>query len=105
MNLSFTYSDALTNAFEAYSSGTQILSKYNQAYFESYFDALADYQKQAAEYEISKVFNNPRFLLPSEELYNEWLKNTDIKLNDLLKSEEFLSLLSEYIKSHIELHR
>ena len=82
-----------------------MLSKYNQAYVESYFKALEDYQKQAAEYKNFEVLNNLRFLLPSGELYDEWLKNTDTTLNDLLKSEEFSYSLSEYIKSHLELHR
>jgi polyhydroxyalkanoate synthase subunit PhaC len=32
-------------------------------------------------------------------------KKPDIKLNELLKSEEFLSSLSKHVKSHLELHR
>ncbi len=105
MNPFFTYFDTLTNAFDAYTSGTKILSKYNQAYIESYFNVLADYQKQATEYKNFRVFNNLRYLLPTEESYGEWLKNTDTKLNDLLKSEEFSSSLSKYVNSHLELHR
>ncbi len=105
MNPFFTYFDILTNAFDAYISGTKILSKYNQAYIESYFNVLADYQNQATEYKNFRVFNNLRYLLPTEQSYGEWLKNTDTKLNDLLKSEEFSSSLSKYVKSNLELHR
>jgi len=104
MYLSFSYFDILTNAFEALSSGTIILSKYNQAYTESYFNTLEDYQKQTAEYK-NLGFKNRRLLSSSEELYEEWLKNTDAKLSDLLKSKEFSSLLSKHVKSHLEIHR
>ena len=105
MNPFFTYFDILANAFEVLTSGTKILSKYNQAYTESYFNALEDYYKQASEYKNFDVLNNRRFLLPSGELYEGWLKNSDTKLNELLKSEEFSSSLSKYVKSHLELHR
>jgi poly[(R)-3-hydroxyalkanoate] polymerase subunit PhaC len=99
------YFDMLTNAFEALTWGTKILSKYNQAYTESYFDAIRECQKQAAEYKNFEVFDNLRCMLPSEELYEEWLKNTDTKLNDLLKSEEFSSLLSNYVESNLEFRK
>src|SRR6188472_4480773 len=99
------YFKMLTNAFEALTWGTKILSKYNQAYTESYFDAIRECQKQAAEYKNFEVFDNLRCMLPSEELYEEWLKNTDTKLNDLLKSEEFSSLLSNYVESNLEFRK
>jgi len=104
MYLSFANFDIMTNAFEALSSWAIMLSKYNQAYTESYFKSLENYQKQTAEYKNSG-FNNLSLLLSSEELYEEWLKNSDAKLSDLLKSKEFSSLLSKHVKSHLEIHR
>src|SRR5687767_9362951 len=104
MNPFFTYFDLLTNTFGVNTLGTKILSKYYEAYIESYFNALALANNQKQKGESKNLFMSG-FLLPSEEVYEEWLKNGDTKLSDLLKSKEFSSLLSEYVKLHLELHR
>jgi polyhydroxyalkanoate synthase len=104
MNPFFTYFDLLTNTFRVNTLGSQILSKYYEAYIESYFKALALAYNQKQKGESKNLFMSG-FLLPSGELYEEWLKNADTKLSDLLKSKEFSSSLSEYVKLHLELHR
>jgi polyhydroxyalkanoate synthase len=57
--------------------------------------------------EKSRTFDNESAAVPGGSiptLYKTWIKYTNKELRKELKSEEFLSLLSEYTHSFIELH-
>jgi polyhydroxyalkanoate synthase subunit PhaC len=73
---------AWTNAYTDY---IELFSFYNNLYIKSYYDALKEFDST------------------NSSLYEAWLHHTDKELEQELRSEEFISLLSRFVTSFVEL--
>jgi hypothetical protein len=95
----------------AYLDGLRLSNSYNMIYLEAFQKALAENGKKndvIGEATTTPALNtgNRRGILPSnmlESVYNNWLRNVDKDLEKELKSESFVSLLSRYTQSLLEL--
>jgi polyhydroxyalkanoate synthase len=79
------------------------MSKYNSTYNKAFQQALKTEYKDN-EYRHYNKFDahNPS---PYDKIYQNWLKNSDVHLGDLLKSKEFVSSLSKYLTLSIDVHK
>jgi len=94
MNILATYINILSKTYQTYITNMNIILKYNFLYINAFQQELNDsYKKNDKNKDNNNKFNVINLLL-YEEIYNKWLKNTDYQLNKLLKSKEFISLLS-----------
>jgi len=105
MNILATYINILSKTYQTYITNMNIILKYNFLYINAFQQELNDsYKKNDKNKDNNNKFNVINLLL-YEEIYNKWLKNTDYQLNKLLKSKEFISLLSEYLTLNIDIHK
>ena len=104
MNQIITHLDIFSKSFQAYITNMDIMSKYNSTYSKAFQQAL-----KIPDIEIMKAnitINSMRITSPVyDEIYQDWLKNSDNQLDDLLKSNEFVSLLSNYLTLNIDVHK
>src|SRR6478672_11074152 len=105
MNILATYINILSKTYQTYITNMNIILKYNFLYINAFQQELNDsYKKNDKNKDNNNKFNVINLLL-YEEIYNKWLKNSDYQLNKLLKSKEFISLLSEYLTLNIDIHK
>jgi polyhydroxyalkanoate synthase len=103
MNPLIEYSDILSKSFQLYVTNTIIMSKYNSAYAMAFQQALKAKYKDNENKRYNKYGTcyTPKY----EDVYQNWLKNSDIQLDTSLKSSEFISLLSDNITLNTDIHR
>ena len=94
MNQLITHLDILSKLYQINITNMNIMLKYNFTYITAFQQARAKYKDNENKY--GNKFNNYN-LSRSEEIYQSWLKNSDNQLDKLLKSNEFISLLSNYL--------
>src|SRR6478672_4028007 len=105
MNILATRLDILSKSYQAYITSINIALKYNSLYTNAFLQALKDiYKKNDKDKDNHNKLNGINLLLYGET-YEKWLKNSDNQLDKLLKSKEFISLLSEYLALNIDVHK
>ena len=79
------------------------MSKYNSTYSKAFQQALNSKYKgnEGKHYNKFDAYN----LFTYNEIYQDWLKNSDNQLDELLKSKEFVSLLSSYLALNVDVHK
>lgn len=80
---------------EACLNSLQMMTTYGSIYLRAFEETVQ---------EKGKVFDKNTDGRSIDALYKTWLKLTDKELQKQLKSEQFLSLLSKYVDSIVELH-
>ena len=95
--------DILSKSYQAYITNMHIMSKYNSTYSKAFQQALKTGYKDNEDRHYNKfdTYN----LTTYDKIYQDWLKNSDNQLDDLLKSKEFVSLLSNYLTLNIDVHK
>lgn len=91
---------------KAYLDGLRLSNIYNLIYLQAFEKAVAEERKDViGEATNATSAGNRGILSPNniESTYNRWLKNVDKELEGELKSEYFISVLSRYTQSLLEL--
>jgi polyhydroxyalkanoate synthase subunit PhaC len=91
---------------KAYLDGLRLSNIYNLSYLQAFEKAVAEDRKDViGEATTAKSDGNTGILSLNkiESTYNRWLKNVDKELEKELKSEDFISVLSSYTQSLLEL--
>jgi polyhydroxyalkanoate synthase len=89
--------------FTPYLDSFRLANTYNSLYLRAFEKAVEEEREDVIEATMGGGY---RGTIPSnriESLYNKWLKKTDEQLEVELKSELFISLLSRYMQSLLEL--
>lgn len=96
----------MSNLMKAYLDGLRLSNIYNLIYLQAFQKALADKSKDVFREATTDTDTSSRGI-PSpnmiESIYNRWLKNVDKELEKELRSDYFISLLSGYTQSLLEL--
>jgi polyhydroxyalkanoate synthase len=103
MNPIIAHIDILSKLYQSYITNINIMSKYQYLYNTAFQQALKIIYKD----DKNKNFNefDIHHLSLYEEIYQNWLKNSDNQLDILLKSKEFITLLSNHLSLHIDIHK
>ena len=93
----------MSKSYQAYITNVDIMSKYNSTYNKAFQQALKTGYKDNEDKHYNKfdTYN----LSTYDKIYQDWLKNSDNQLDDLLKSKEFVSLLSNSLTLNIDIHK
>jgi len=104
MNPFIIYFDVLSKSYQSYIINLNIILRYCSTYVKAFEQSLNSSNKYGNEI---RHFKNVHLLKPHqyEEFYQNWLQYSDKELNELLTSDEFKTLLSQYINSNIDIHR
>ena len=101
-------SQFISTLMKAYLEGFRLSNIYNLIYMQAFEKAVVDESKEvigeATTADVSA--SNRGILSPNrvvESTYNRWLKNVDKELEKELKSDYFISTLSRYTQSLLEL--
>jgi polyhydroxyalkanoate synthase len=96
MNQILSYFQLIPKSTEVFNNGIQLFNYYNSIYFRTFQQVLKRKETQKAD-GSSKLDD-------IEAFYNAWLNTMDKEFDKELKSISFMSLLSKYIDSVIDLH-
>jgi polyhydroxyalkanoate synthase len=96
MNQILLYFQLIPKSTEVFTNGIQLFNYYNSIYFRTFQQVLKRKETQKAD-GSSKLDD-------IEAFYNAWLKIMDKEFDKELKSISFMSSLSNYIDSIIDLH-
>ena len=96
MNQTLSYFQLIPKSTEVFNNGIQLFNYYNSIYFRTFQQVLKRKETQKAD-GSSKLDN-------IEAFYNAWLNTMDKEFDKELKSIPFMSSLSKYIDSVIDLH-
>ncbi|MGH9987570.1 MAG: hypothetical protein ACRD8W_26805, partial [Nitrososphaeraceae archaeon] len=98
---------------KAYVQGYRLSSFYNSIYLGTFYETLREGNKQLLEKIRTKTAEGNNTSLIEMNLtifdylssnYDRWLKSMDKEFDIVLRSDEFLSSLSEYVSSLVDLH-
>lgn len=98
---------------KVYVQGYRLSSFYNSIYLDTFYETLKEGNKQLIEKIRTKTTkgNNTSIIEMNLRIfdylssnYDRWLKSMDKEFDMVLRSDEFLSSLSEYISSLVDLH-
>jgi polyhydroxyalkanoate synthase subunit PhaC len=98
---------------KVYVQGYRLSSFYNSIYLDTFYETLKEGNKQLLEkIRTETTEGNNTFLIEMNltifdylsSNYDRWLKSMDKKFDMVLRSDEFLSSLSEYVSSLVDLH-
>lgn len=98
---------------KVYVQGYRLSSFYNSIYSDTFYETLKEGNKQLIEKIRTKTTkgNNTSIIEMNLRIfdylssnYDRWLKSMDKEFDMVLRSDEFLSSLSEYISSLVDLH-
>jgi polyhydroxyalkanoate synthase len=96
MNQTLSYFQLIPKSTEVFNNGIQLFNYYNSIYFRTFQQVLKRKETQKAD-GSSKLDD-------IEAFYNAWLNTMDKEFDKELKSISFMSSLSKYIDSVIDLH-
>jgi polyhydroxyalkanoate synthase len=96
---------------KAYIQGYRLSSFYNSIYFDTFYEALSEGNRQLVETLRTKISEGNTTLIDMNlaifdyfsSNYDRWLKGMDKEFATVLRSDEFLSSLSEYVSSLVDL--
>lgn len=96
---------------KAYTQGYRLSSFYNSIYFDTFYEALSEGNRQLVETLKTKISEGNTALIDINlaifdyfsSNYDRWLKGMDKEFATVLRSDEFLSSLSEYVSSLVDL--
>lgn len=89
--------------FDAYLDGLGLANTYNSIYLRAFEKAVEEEREDVIEATMGGGYKGTISSNRLESIYNRWLKKTDEQLEGELKSEHFISLLSRYTQSLLEL--
>jgi polyhydroxyalkanoate synthase subunit PhaC len=96
MNQTLSYFQLIPKSTEVFNNGIQLFNYYNSIYFRTFQQVLKRKETQKAD--------GSSKLEDIEAFYNAWLNTMDKEFDKELKSISFMSSLSKYIDSVIDLH-
>lgn len=90
----------LAHTYDIATSNFELYTNYNLAYVQSYFNSLKRYRDNASANSLQGFWATPY-----DELYELWIRTSDIKLSERLESGSFSRSLHNYVDSQLKLRR